>query len=189
MHSRSGCRAGAPRSPAPAAARIDEHRPPTRTRSVMKNRALAAAYAGAHRFGVEVFEPATSRCSWPYCSSMTCTPAARRTPIPGGTRRALPRRAGCGVPHTPPAARSGSRQRSATAQPENDARSGNARTPQRSSHHAAWSSDLHSRPLPNPAHTTGHAPHPHACAGTRRWRRSPGSRSELADTRIRGSWS
>jgi hypothetical protein len=35
--------------------------PPTRTRSVMKNRALAAAYASAHRFGVEVFEPATSR--------------------------------------------------------------------------------------------------------------------------------
>lgn len=34
--------------------------PPTRTRSVVKNRALAAAYAGAHRFGVEVFQPATS---------------------------------------------------------------------------------------------------------------------------------
>jgi hypothetical protein len=34
--------------------------PPTRTRSVVKNRALAAAYAGAHRFDVEVFEPATS---------------------------------------------------------------------------------------------------------------------------------
>ena len=34
--------------------------PPTRTRSVVKNRALAAAYAGANRFGVEVFEPATS---------------------------------------------------------------------------------------------------------------------------------
>ena len=34
--------------------------PPTRTRSVLKNRALAAAYAGAHRFGVRVFEPATS---------------------------------------------------------------------------------------------------------------------------------
>ncbi|HUY52769.1 MAG TPA: hypothetical protein VMV92_44895 [Streptosporangiaceae bacterium] len=33
--------------------------PPTRTRSVLKNRMLAAAYAGAHRFGVEVFEPAT----------------------------------------------------------------------------------------------------------------------------------
>jgi hypothetical protein len=34
--------------------------PPTRTRSVVKNRALAAAYAGAGRFGVEVFEPATA---------------------------------------------------------------------------------------------------------------------------------
>ena len=34
--------------------------PPTRTRSVMRNRALAAAYAGAHRFGVEVFDPSTS---------------------------------------------------------------------------------------------------------------------------------
>jgi hypothetical protein len=33
--------------------------PPTRTRSVVQNRVLAAAYAGAHRFGVEVFEPAT----------------------------------------------------------------------------------------------------------------------------------
>ena len=35
--------------------------PPTRTRSVVKNRALAAAYAGAHRFGAEVFKPATTR--------------------------------------------------------------------------------------------------------------------------------
>jgi hypothetical protein len=35
--------------------------PPTRTRSVTKNRVLAAAYAGSHRFGVEVFEPATCR--------------------------------------------------------------------------------------------------------------------------------
>jgi len=34
--------------------------PPTRTRSVLKNRALAAAYAGADRFAVEVFEPATA---------------------------------------------------------------------------------------------------------------------------------
>lgn len=34
--------------------------PATRTQSVLKNRALAAAYAGAGRFGVEVFEPATS---------------------------------------------------------------------------------------------------------------------------------
>jgi hypothetical protein len=35
--------------------------PPTRTRSVVKNRVLAAAYAGAHRFGAEVFAPATTR--------------------------------------------------------------------------------------------------------------------------------
>jgi hypothetical protein len=35
--------------------------PPARTRSVMKNRALTAAYAGARRFGVEIFEPATAR--------------------------------------------------------------------------------------------------------------------------------
>ncbi len=34
--------------------------PSSRTRSVVKNRALAAAFAGAHRFGVEVFEPSTS---------------------------------------------------------------------------------------------------------------------------------
>ena len=34
--------------------------PATRTQSVVKNRALAAAYAGAGGFGVEVFEPATS---------------------------------------------------------------------------------------------------------------------------------
>jgi hypothetical protein len=34
--------------------------PATRTQSVVKNRVLSAAYAGAGRFGVEVFEPATS---------------------------------------------------------------------------------------------------------------------------------
>ena len=34
--------------------------PATRTRSVVKNRALAAAYAGAGQFGVEVFAPATA---------------------------------------------------------------------------------------------------------------------------------
>lgn len=34
--------------------------PATRTRSVVANRLLAAAYAGADRFGVEVFEPSTS---------------------------------------------------------------------------------------------------------------------------------
>lgn len=48
------------------AARADGYRvslnlaPATRTQSVIKNRALAAAYAGAGRFGVEVFEPGTS---------------------------------------------------------------------------------------------------------------------------------
>ena len=35
--------------------------PPTRTKSVTRNRVLAAAYAGSHRFGVEVFEPVTTR--------------------------------------------------------------------------------------------------------------------------------
>jgi hypothetical protein len=34
--------------------------PPTRTKSVLSNRLLAAAYAGAHLFDVEVFEPATA---------------------------------------------------------------------------------------------------------------------------------
>ena len=34
--------------------------PPTRTRSVVSNRLLAAAYAGAHPFGVEIFEPPTA---------------------------------------------------------------------------------------------------------------------------------
>lgn len=34
--------------------------PATRTRSVVKNRALAAAYAGAGRFGIEVFSPGTA---------------------------------------------------------------------------------------------------------------------------------
>jgi hypothetical protein len=34
--------------------------PATRTRSVLRNRLLAAAYAGAPRFGLEVFDPSTS---------------------------------------------------------------------------------------------------------------------------------
>jgi hypothetical protein len=34
--------------------------PATRTRSVLRNRLLAAAFASAHRFGIAVFEPATS---------------------------------------------------------------------------------------------------------------------------------
>ena len=35
--------------------------PATRTKSVLKNRVLASAYAGAGSFGVEVFDPGTSR--------------------------------------------------------------------------------------------------------------------------------
>ena len=35
--------------------------PATRTASVTKNRILAAAYNGAHRFGIDIFEPETSR--------------------------------------------------------------------------------------------------------------------------------
>jgi hypothetical protein len=34
--------------------------PPSRTRSVVENRLLRAAYDGAHRFGVEIFDPATA---------------------------------------------------------------------------------------------------------------------------------
>ncbi len=34
--------------------------PMTRTQSVIKSRALKAGYSGAARFGIEVFEPATS---------------------------------------------------------------------------------------------------------------------------------
>jgi hypothetical protein len=34
--------------------------PPSRTTSVVENRLLRAAYDGAHRFGVEIFDPATS---------------------------------------------------------------------------------------------------------------------------------
>ena len=47
--------------PAPTAGSVSLNvAPPTRTRSVLRNRVLAAAYAGAHRFGVEVFDPSTS---------------------------------------------------------------------------------------------------------------------------------
>ena len=132
---------------------IDEHRPPTRTRSVMKNRALAAAYAGAHRFGVEVFEPATSRV-------LMAALLVHDLHAGGGPAHAHPWQdeahaaAHGGLWRTAytPAARSGSRQRSATAQPENDAPLA-APAFQRSSHHAARPSGLRPQPIPNPAHT------------------------------------
>ena len=76
--------------------------PATRTRSVVKNRALAAAYAGAHRFGVEVFEPSTSNTLMAALlvhdlrspESPARPDAARRAPrhgvgAAGGARRAL----------------------------------------------------------------------------------------------------
>ena len=54
----SGCSDGGPPSRPPPGGPVSMNvAPPTRTRSVVKNRALAAAYAGAHRFGVTVFEP------------------------------------------------------------------------------------------------------------------------------------
>ncbi len=58
----SGCSAGGPSSPRPTGCVVSANvAPATRTRSVTRNRLLAAAYAGAGRFGVEVFAPATSR--------------------------------------------------------------------------------------------------------------------------------
>ena len=57
----SASSAGGPPPPAGTGSEVSFHvAPSTRTRSVVKNRALAAAFAGAHRFGVEVFDPSTS---------------------------------------------------------------------------------------------------------------------------------
>ena len=90
--------------------------PPTRTRSVLKNRVLAAAYAGAPRFGVEVSSPPPPRRSWRRCSCTICTPAAARPgPIPGKTRPTPPPTAGCGGSPTPRAARFGAGRFSASA--------------------------------------------------------------------------
>ena len=93
--------------------------PPTRTRSVTKNRALAAAYAGAHRFGVEVFEPATTKTLMAalLVHDLHTGAAARRRRIPGRTRPARPPTADCGGPPTPHAARSASRRCSAIPRP------------------------------------------------------------------------
>ena len=56
--------------------------PSTRTRSVVKNRALAAAFAGAHRFGVEVFDPDTSNTLMAalLVHDLVAEPAARTHP-------------------------------------------------------------------------------------------------------------
>ena len=103
--------------------------PPTRTKSVVQNRVLAAAYAGAHRFGVEVFEPATTTTLMAalLVHDLHTAAAARRTPIRGRTRRIRPRPAGCGGSRTRRGARSGSPPCSATARPGPD-RPGRAAT-------------------------------------------------------------
>ena len=78
--------------------------PPTRTRSVVKNRALAAAYAGAHRFGVEVFEPATCNVLMAalLVHDLHTGGGARARASPGRTRRTPPRTVGCGAsPYAP----------------------------------------------------------------------------------------
>ena len=92
--------------------------PATRTRSVVKNRLLAAAFAGAHRFGIEVFEPATSNTLMAallvhdLCAGR---PADGRTR--GRTRRSPPPTAGCGASRTRRAACSASPSSSAPARP------------------------------------------------------------------------
>ncbi|MEX2289461.1 MAG: DUF4192 domain-containing protein [Mycobacteriales bacterium] len=74
--------------------------PATHTRSVTRNRLLAAAYAGAHSFGVEVFAPTTSRVLWRRCSCTTCVPgrssSGTRTTCSSGRRPTV----GCGGPRT-----------------------------------------------------------------------------------------
>ena len=93
----SGCSGGGPRSPATTAPPCRCNvAPPTRTRSVVKNRVLAAAYAGAHRFGVEVFEPATRNMLMAALLVHDLRPAAARrhaAPVAGRGDAAAPRRA------------------------------------------------------------------------------------------------
>ena len=82
--------------------------PPTRTRSVVKNRALAAAYAGAHRFGVEVFDPGTANTLMAALLVHDLSRRARPARSTRGRTRRMPRRtAACGARPTTRAARSG----------------------------------------------------------------------------------
>ena len=73
--------------------------PPTWTRSVTKNRLLAAAYAGARHFGVEIFEPSTTRVLMAAMLGARPPPAALTARGPGvafqrsgRARRSLERR-------------------------------------------------------------------------------------------------
>jgi hypothetical protein len=56
--------------------------PATWTKSVTKNRVLAAAYAGARHFGIEIFEPSTTRVLMAamLVHDLHAEPAARRSP-------------------------------------------------------------------------------------------------------------
>jgi hypothetical protein len=56
--------------------------PSSRTTSVLKNRALAAAFAGAHRFAVEIFEPSTANALMAalLVHDLNATPAAHPHP-------------------------------------------------------------------------------------------------------------
>ena len=95
--------------------------PPTRTRSVTKNRVLAAAYAGAHRFGVEVFEPATTKVLMAALLVHDLhTGGGPAHEHPWQDEAYGPRTAGCGGRRTHPAARSGWPRCSATAPPAPD---------------------------------------------------------------------
>ena len=80
--------------------------PPTRTCSVVKNRALASAYAGAHRFGIEVFEPATSNTLMAALLVHDLRSGRRPETSPWREEATVPCTAGCGARHTTPAAHS-----------------------------------------------------------------------------------
>ena len=81
--------------------------PPTRTRSVLSNRLLAAAYAAAHLFDVEVFAPATANRLMAALLVHQIRRRGRRRRPPGGTRPSPPSTVDCGGPRTGRAARSG----------------------------------------------------------------------------------
>ena len=99
--------------------------PSTRTRSVVKNRALAAAFAGAHRFGVEVFDPSTSNTLMAALlvhDLVAGSPADPPQRTPGRTRRTPRCTAACGGRRTSLAAPSASLPCWVTPAPGDDRR-------------------------------------------------------------------
>jgi hypothetical protein len=85
--------------------------PPTRTKSVVKNKTLAAAYAGAHQFGVGVFEPDTCRV---LMAALLVHDLHAGSPLPPGAQAA------CGGSRGRRAVRSGWPPCSASAPRETD---------------------------------------------------------------------